>query len=62
MKFDTSLKNGRKGGYDFMAETKKVEAQEKKFDLNAPVKPVIAWSAYAGTLAVAVVLALIFWL
>jgi hypothetical protein len=64
MKFDTSLKNGRKGGYDFMAEAKKKVAaqEEKKFDLNAPVKPVIAWSAYAGTLAVAVVLALIFWL
>jgi hypothetical protein len=45
-----------------MAETKKVEAQEKKFDLNAPVKPVIAWSSLGGTLAVAVVLALIFWL
>ena len=47
-----------------MAETKKKVAaqEEKKFDLNAPVKPVIAWSAYAGTLAVAVVLALIFWL
>ena len=45
-----------------MAETKKVEAQEKKFDLNAPVKSAVAWGAYAGTLAVAVVLALIFWL
>ena len=46
-----------------MAETKKVEAQEKKaFDLNAPVKPAVAWGAYAGTLAVAVVLALVFWL
>ena len=49
-----------------MAETKKVEAQEeeekKKFDWNAPVKPVIAWSSLSGTLAVAVVLALVFWL
>ena len=45
-----------------MAEAKKAVAQEKKFDLNAPVKPAIAWGAYAGTLAVAVVLALIFWL
>ena len=49
-----------------MAETKKGEAQEeeekKKFDWNAPVKPVIAWSSLSGTLAVAVVLALIFWL
>ena len=47
-----------------MAETEMKVANEekKKFDWNAPVKPAIAWGAYAGTLAVAVVLALIFWL
>ena len=46
-----------------MAETEmKVTNEEKKFDWNAPVKPAVAWGAYAGTLAVAVVLALIFWL
>ena len=46
-----------------MAETEmKVANEEKKFDWNAPVKPDVAWGAYAGTLAVAVVLALIFWL
>lgn len=48
---------------NFMAETEmKVANEEKKFDWNAPVKPAVAWGAYAGTLAVAVVLALIFWL
>ena len=45
-----------------MAETEMKVANEKKFDWNAPVKPAVAWGAYAGTLAVAVVLALIFWL
>ena len=46
-----------------MAETAKNKATEaKKLDLNAPVKPAIAWGAYGGTLALAVVLALIFWL
>ena len=34
----------------------------KKFDWNAPVKPAVAWGAYGGTLALAIVLALIFWL
>ena len=29
---------------------------------NENVKPVIAWSVYGGVLAVAVILALIFWL
>ena len=29
---------------------------------NEIVKPVIAWSVFGGTLAVAIVLALIFWL
>ena len=35
---------------------------KKKFDWNAPVKPTVAWGAYGATLALAVVLALIFWL
>lgn len=30
--------------------------------LNETVKPVIAWSAFGGTLVVAIALALIFWL
>jgi hypothetical protein len=34
----------------------------KKIDWNATVKPAIAWGAYGGTLALAIVLALIFWL
>ena len=34
----------------------------KKIDWKAPVKPAIAWGAYGGTLALAIVLALIFWL
>ncbi len=34
----------------------------KKIDWNATVKPIIAWGAYGGTLALAIVLALIFWL
>ena len=34
----------------------------KNFDFNKTVDPVIAWSAYAGVLALSVILALIFWL
>ena len=40
-------------------KTKVVELWGKR---NDNVKPVIAWSVYGGVLAVAVVLALIFWL
>ena len=34
----------------------------KKFDWKATVNPVVSWSAFGGALALAVVLALIFWL
>lgn len=63
---DKPLKAVRGGTEDnFMAEPAKntVKTNEKKkLDLNAPVKPAIAWGAYIGTLALAIILALIFWL
>ena len=40
-------------------KTKVVELWGKR---NEIIKPVIAWSVYGGVLAVAVILALIFWL
>ena len=40
-------------------KTKVVELWSKR---NEIIKPVIAWSVYGGVLAVAVILALIFWL
>lgn len=45
-----------------MAEVKDGAQKKKTFDFNTPVKPTIAWGAYAGTLVVVIVLALIFWL
>ena len=39
---------------------KKVKA-DKRFNWNAPVKPVIAWSIYAGVLLLVTLLALTFW-
>ena len=57
MKFDTSSENYHERKEDnFMADN------AKKFDWKAPVKPAVAWGAYGGTLALAIVLALIFWL
>lgn len=43
-------------------EGTEVREEKKKLDLNATVKPVIAWSALGGTLAIAVIVALICWL
>lgn len=41
---------------------KKSKVQEIWSKRNDTVKPVIAWSVFGGVLAVAVALALIFWL
>ena len=43
-------------------ENNKNKAAELWAKLNETVKPVIAWSAFGGTLVVAIALALIFWL
>lgn len=45
-----------------MTDTMNKMAEEKKTGFNATVNPIIAWSAYGGTLALAIALALIFWL
>lgn len=44
-----------------MADFKTIMQKIKK-NYNNPVKPVIAWSAFGGAVALAVILALIFWL
>ena len=44
------------------AKAAKAAKPRKSINLNATVKPVIAWSIYAATLVIAIALALIFWL
>lgn len=41
---------------------KKVWAKLKVVEWNKPVKPVVGWSVFGGTVALSVVLMLIFWL
>ena len=48
-------------GDTVMADFKTIMQKIKK-NYNNPVKPVIAWSAFGGAVALAVILALIFWL
>ena len=43
-------------------ENNKSKAVEIWGKLNEVVKPVVAWSVFGGTVAVAIALALIFWL
>lgn len=43
-------------------ENDKIKSVEVESKGSKNVKPVVAWSIYGGVLAVAVILALIFWL
>ena len=51
-KVGAAIANGCKKAWNFV----------KNIPWNQPVKPVVAWSVLGGTVAVATILALIFWL